>query len=49
MRKHHHALNLRRLYDYHLAHLRSRYFTHLRRNRDYFIWLQNYLTYNDVD
>ena len=49
MRKHHHALNLRRLYYSYFSNLRSRYFAHFRRNREFYINLYNYLTYNDVD
>ena len=49
MLKHNRNHNWRRLYDYYLAHLRSRYFTHLHRNREFYINLYNYLTYNDVD
>ncbi len=45
----HSANNWRRLYDYYLAHLHSRYFAHLRRKREFYINLYNYLTYNDVD
>ena len=46
---HHRALFTRRLYYSHLAHLRSRYLNHLRRYREFYINLYNYLTYNDVD
>ena len=46
MSLHHRAYNWRRFY---LAHLRSRYLAHLRRNREFYINLYNYLTYNDVD
>ena len=46
---HHRALHIRRFYNSYLAHLRSRYFTHLHRNREFYINLYNYLSYNDVD
>lgn len=49
MSVHHRIHNWRRFYDYYLAHLRYRYFAHLRRNREFYINLYNYLTYNDVD
>ena len=49
MLKHHRNHNQHRFYDHYLAHLRSRYFTHLHRNREFYINLYNYLTYNDVD
>ena len=49
MPAHHPALSTRRFYKMYLANLRSRYFAYLRRNREYFLNLYNYLTYNDVD
>ena len=49
MLHHLHALSMRRLYNSYLAHLRSRYLADLRRNREFYIDLYNYLTYNDVD
>ena len=49
MPTHHRAHLWRRFYKMYLANLRSRYFAYLRRNREYFLNLYNYLTYNDVD
>ena len=49
MSVHHRTHSWRRFYNYYLTHLRSRYFAHLRRNREFYIHLYNYLTYNDVD
>lgn len=43
------AYHWRRFYNSSLARLRSRYLAHLRRNREFYIDLYNYLTYNDVD
>ena len=39
----------RRFYNSYLSNLRSRYLANLRRNREFYIDLYNYLTYNDVD
>ena len=49
MPTHHRTRNWHRLYYNYLAHLRSRYLAHLRRYREFYINLYNYLTYNDVD
>ena len=49
MTVHHRVHNWRRFYDYYLARLRSRYLADLHRNREFYINLYNYLTYNDVD
>ena len=49
MPAHHRTHSWHRFYDYYLAHMRSRYIAHLRRNREFYIHLYNYLTYNDVD
>ncbi len=46
---HHRALFTRRFYNSYLAHLRSRYLANARRNKEFYINLYNYLTYNDVD
>ena len=46
---HHRTLFTRRFYNSYFAHLRSRYFANVRRNREFYIDLYNYLTYNDVD
>ncbi len=46
---HHSTHNWRRVYNSYLASLRSRYIANLRRNREFYINLYNYLTYNDVD
>ena len=49
MSNHHHTHHWHRVYDYYLAHLRSRYLANARRYRDFYINLYNYLNYNDVD
>lgn len=46
---HHRIRYSRRLYYSFLSNLRSRYIAHLRRYREFYINLYNYLTYNDVD
>ena len=49
MAVHHRVRNSRRLYYSFLSNLRSRYLAYLRCNREFYINLYNYLTYNDVD
>ena len=49
MLTHIHARNWRRLHHSYFKNLRSRYYANIRRNREFYINLCNYLTYNDVD